>query len=108
MPKRKAEANQSAFFVKKFDSYVKPSITERVIGQASLVWADLKELGLSAKPVSKWTLKQKESFIKAINKYSCITGKGDVPGAEVGDLYAVMEKVTQYFLDGNDVEMQMA
>ena len=61
----------------------KPTSSERVIGRASLVWADIKDLGLAEKPVSKWTVKQRESFIRAINKYSCITGKGDEPGGFV-------------------------
>ena len=77
-----------------------------MIGQASLVWDDIKDLGLSAKLLSKWTLKQKESFIRQINKYSYITGKDDVPGADVGYLYSVMERVNRYSLNGNDEEMR--
>lgn len=106
MPKRKAAEQPNRLFQKKSSIYVKPPSTERVIGLASSVWADIKDLDLSSKPVSRWTLKQKESFIRAMNKYSCVTSKGDFPNADVGDLYSIMEKANRYLLGNNDDEMR--
>ena len=100
--KRKNNSTRQRLFAKQH--YVKPTILERVIGRASIVWESISDLKLSNKPVSKWSIKQKEEYIKALNKYSCITSIDD-PGTECGDLYDILERVNRYLFDGNDDEM---
>ena len=100
--KRKMTSTRRRLFAK--EHYIKPAIMERVIRRASIVWKDLAGLELSGKPVTKWTIKQKEGYVKALNKYSCITSKDD-PGTDRGDLYDIVERVNRYLLDGNDDEM---
>ncbi len=103
--KRKA-ANSSSKSIFKKNKYTKPPFADRVIGHASIIWNDLKDLELSKRPVSKWTIKQKEEFIKSMNKYTCITTLGD-PGAEKGDLYEVVENFNRYINEQDDEEMRV-
>jgi hypothetical protein len=99
--KRKRESTNSKYFKK--ERYVKPTILERIIGKASIVWNELTILKLSEKGVAKWTIKQKEEYIKVMNKYLCISTKDDV--ADCGNLYGIVEEVNRYLLDGKDDAM---
>lgn len=104
--KRKAPSSSSKkvrLFTRK--EYIKPPFGSRVIGRASVIWTELKDLDLSKRPVNKWTIKQKEEFIKSMNKYTCVTTVDD-PGTERGDLYEVMAKVNRYISEEDDEEMQ--
>ena len=104
-PKLKRKRSRTAkaqLFTK--DKYTKPPISHRVIGRASVVWSALKDLDLS-KPVYKWTIKQKQEYIKVMNNYSCITTIDD-PGTERGNLYEIVQRVNSHVCDEDDEEMR--
>lgn len=99
--KRKASSEVKRKLFKK-EHYVKPPFTETVIGLASQVWQDVEHLNLSI-PVRKWSVKQKEGFIKVMNGLVCVTDKDDV--GDRGDLYGIIARADEYLLEGNDDEM---
>jgi len=103
--KRKAGTTTAPrLFVYKSNSYTKPTIYERTLGIASEVWRQLKDIGVDAKPIKKWTVKQRETFVIVLNKYISISHVGD--NDDSGSISDLLADVNSYLLEGNDEEMR--
>jgi hypothetical protein len=90
-------------------SYLKPTPSERVSIKGSALWANLSALHagkLMTKHISKWTAKEKDSFMREMNKYLAIIMFDD-PG-EKGNLEDVLSQVSSYLTSGNDEALRLA
>lgn len=99
--KRKSKSQSRRLFVKKSNTYVKPTAGERLLVSAADAWKQVEPIGVADKPISKWTIKQTEEFIKTINQFGTIT----YDGGECGKLSELIQRTTSYLYDGMDQEM---
>lgn len=100
--KRKSKSPTRRLFVKKSNNtYVKPTAGERILASAAEAWEQIEPLGVADKLISKWSIKQKEDFIRIMNQFRTIR----YDGGECGKLSELIQTTTSYLYDGGDPEM---
>jgi hypothetical protein len=87
--------------------YVKP--VERTAVKGSQLWTTISVLAkgkLVNKHISKWTIGEKEAFIKEMNKYLVIQMFDD--DGPKGEIERILADVSSFLVRGNDEEMRVS